>query len=119
VPILTAHSVAWAKPLDGRVRLGVDGSGKESIELEADHVIAATGYRIRLDRLTFLSEEIRSRLKTLGGSPVVGPDYQSSVTGLYFIGAAVAPTFGPVTRFVCGAHHAAPTLARRLSSPRT
>lgn len=116
VPILTGHSVTWAKPLDGRVRLGIDGPRQESTELEADHVIAATGYRVRLDRLTLLSAEIRSRLKALDGSPAVGPDYQSSVTGLYFIGTAVAPTFGPVARFVYGARHAASTLAPRLAS---
>ena len=115
VPILTGQSVTWAKSLDGRVRLGIDGPGKTTIELEADHVIAATGYRVRLDRLTFLSKEIRSKLKTLDGSPVVGPDYQSSVAGVYFIGTAVAPTFGPVARFVCGAHHAASTLAPQLA----
>ena len=34
-------------------------------------------------------------------------DYQSSVPGLYFVGPGVAPTFGPVMRFVYGADHAA------------
>jgi len=102
VPILTHHSMTWAKPLDGRVRLAINGPG----------------YRVRLDRLTFLSAEIRSRLETLNGSPVVGRDYQSSVAGLYFIGTAVAPSFGPVARFVCGAGHAASTLAPRLASTR-
>ena len=71
-------------------------------KLEADHVIAATGYRIDLSRLQFLPEAIRSRLRTVAGSPVVGRDYQSSVAGLYFVGPAVAPTFGPVMRFVFG-----------------
>jgi FAD-dependent urate hydroxylase len=118
VPILAGHSVTWAKPVGGRVRLGIDGPGKDSIELEADHVVAATGYRIGTDRLTFLSEEIRSKLETLAGSPVVGGDYQSSVAGLYFIGTAVAPSLGPVSRFVCGAHHAVSTVAPRLAPRR-
>ena len=42
-------------------------------------------------------------------------DYQSSVPGLYFAGPAVAPTMGPVMRFVFGSDHAARTLAAKLS----
>jgi hypothetical protein len=97
------------------VRLGVVAPGGASRELEADHVIAATGYRTDLSRPQFLPEAIRSRLRTVAGSPVVGRDYQSTVAGLYFAGPAVAPTFGPVMRFVFGSRHAAPTVARQLT----
>ena len=45
----------------------------------------------------------------------MGHDYQSSVPGLYFIGPAVAPTMGPVMRFVFGTWHAAPVVARKLA----
>lgn len=114
LPILTGHVVAWAKPVDELVRLGVSEPGGTSLELEADHVIAATGFRIEVNRMKFLSETIRSGLRTVGNSPAVGRDFQSSVAGLYFIGPVVAPTFGPVTRFVCGSRHAATTVARRL-----
>ena len=34
--------------------------------------------------------------------------------GLYFMGPAVAPTMGPVMRFVFGSEHAATTVARQL-----
>ena len=78
-------------------------------------MIAATGYRTDLSRLQFLPEAIRSRCGPWRGSPVVGRDYQSSVAGLYFIGPAVAPTFGPVMRFVFGTWHAAPVVARKLA----
>jgi FAD-dependent urate hydroxylase len=111
VPILSNHSVAWAKPVDGRVRLGVGAPGKGITELEVDHVVAATGYRADLDRLTFLSEGLRSELRTVGLTPSVGQDYQSSARGLYFVGPVVAPSFGPVCRFVYGAGHAATTAA--------
>jgi FAD-dependent urate hydroxylase len=116
VPILTGHSVEWAKPVSGLVRLGGTQPGGSSFELAADHVIAATGYRPQLNRLTFLSETIRAELRTVGGSPVLGPDFQSSVSGLYFIGAAAAASFGPVSRFVYGSKHAATSVARRLAS---
>jgi FAD-dependent urate hydroxylase len=115
-PIMVGHAVTWAKPQGGRVHLGVTAPGGDSRELEADHVIVGTGYRTDLTRLTFLSEAIRSGLRTVAGSPVVGRDYESSAAGLYFIGPAVAPTFGPVMRFVFGTWHAAPVVARQLAA---
>jgi FAD-dependent urate hydroxylase len=113
-PVLTAHAVTSAEPRDGGVSLRVTGPDESSRELTADHVIAATGYRIDLRRLQFLPETVRSGLRTLAGSPVVGRDYQSSVAGLYFVGPAVAPTFGPVMRFVFGSRHAASAVARHV-----
>jgi thioredoxin reductase len=113
-PVRTGHSITWAKPQDGGVRLGVAAGGTSS-ELAADHVIAGTGYRTDLTRLQFLDDGLRSALRTLAGSPVTGGDYQSSVAGLYFVGPAVAPTFGPVMRFVFGSHHAATVVARQLA----
>ena len=50
------------------------------------------------------------------GSSMVGRDYQTSVPGLYVMGPAVAPTMGPVMRFVFGSEHAATTVARQLIS---
>ena len=114
-PVLPGHAVTSAAEKDGRARLTVARSGESSQELPADHVIAATGYRTDLSRLQFLPETLRSRLQTLAGSPVVARDYQSSVPGLYFIGPAVAPTMGPVMRFVFGTWHAAPAVARKLA----
>jgi FAD-dependent urate hydroxylase len=113
-PVLVGHAVTWAEPQNGKARLSVAAPGGVSQELEADHVIAATGYRVDLTRLEFLPGTIRSRLQTIAGSPAVGHDYQSSVAGLYFIGPAVAPTFGPVMRFVFGTRHAATAVARQL-----
>ena len=73
-----------------------DGSREE---LSADHVIAATGYRPNTSRLTFIDEHLRAGVRTVAGTPVVGKDYQSSVPGLYFVGPAVAPTFGVQKNF--------------------
>jgi FAD-dependent urate hydroxylase len=115
-PVLTGQTVTSAKPHDGRVRLSVTTAGGAGRELDCDHVMAATGYRTDLIRLAFLSEAVRSGLRTLVGSPVVGRDYQSSVPGLYFVGTAVAPTMGPVMRFVYGTRHAAPAVARQVAA---
>jgi len=67
-------------------------------------------------RLAFLSPELQSSVEQVGGGPRVGGDFQSSVSGLYFMGPAVAASFGPVMRFVYGADFAARTVSRALVS---
>jgi hypothetical protein len=115
---LVGHAVRWADPESGGVQLGlrvngaVNGGGTR--EIIAEHLLAATGYRADLERLTFLNEQLRSTVRTLAGTPDVGPDFQSSAPELYFIGPAVATTFGPVMRFVYGADYAARTVTRAL-----
>ena len=115
LPVRVGRTVAWAKPQDGKVQLGIAGAGTASGELSVNHVIAATGYRIDLKRLQFLPDAIRTSLRKVGGSAAVGRDYQSSISGLYFIGPSVAPSFGPVMRFVFGSEHAATTVGRQLA----
>jgi pyruvate/2-oxoglutarate dehydrogenase complex dihydrolipoamide dehydrogenase (E3) component len=111
-PVRTGQTVTAATALDGKVQLTIAASDGR---VTADHVIAATGYRIDLNRLDFLPDAIRSSLRTVGGSAAVGGDYQSSVPGLYFVGPSVAPSMGPVMRFVFGARHAATTVSRALA----
>ncbi len=115
-PVLTGHSVASARARDGQARLTVTTPSGSSRELLADHVIAATGYRADVARMEFLGDQIRRQVQTVAGTPAVGRDYQSSVPGLYFIGPAVAPTFGPVMRFVFGSRHAAAVVSRQLAA---
>ncbi len=122
VRTLLGHSVRWAEPEPGGVQIELRVNSGGTTQLRVDHLLAATGYRTDLDRLSFLDEQLRSAVQTLASSPDVGPDFQSSVPGLYFIGPAVAPTFGPVMRFVYGADYAARTASRALAAtsvPRT
>jgi thioredoxin reductase len=116
-PTHLGYTVMSAAMRDAKVHLTLSGPAGIRRELTADHVIAATGYRTDLRRLPFLPEAIRSRVNLVAGSgsPDVGGDYQSSVPGLYFTGPAVAPTFGPVMRFVFGTWHAGPVVARNLA----
>jgi len=115
-PALTGQSVRWAAARDGGAVLGLTSADGSSRELAADHVIAATGFRADLRRFPFLDDQLRSRLRTVAGTAWVGPGYESSVPGLFFIGPAVAPTFGPVMRFVYGTAHAAPVTAGQLAA---
>jgi hypothetical protein len=82
----------------------------------ADHVVAATGYRVDLDRLTFLGEQIRSSVRRVSGAPVLSRNFESSVPGLYFVGTASANSFGPMMRFAYGAAYTSRRLSRYLAS---
>jgi FAD-dependent urate hydroxylase len=86
------------------------------VELHTEHVIAATGYRTDIGRVTFLNPALGTQVRTVGRTPHVGRNFESSVNGLYFVGPAVAPTFGPVMRFVCGTDFASRQLSRHLAA---
>jgi FAD-dependent urate hydroxylase len=113
-PVRGGQAFTAAEPDGDRVRLTVTADGARK-ELTADHIIAGTGYRADLARLSFIGADIRPALATLNGSVLVGRGYQSSVPGLYFVGPVVAPSFGPVMRFVYGSHHAAQSVTRQLA----
>jgi hypothetical protein len=87
-------------------------------EMSADHVVAGTGYRVDLDRLTFLGEQIRSILRRAEGAPALSRNFESSVPGLYFVGTASANSFGPMMRFAYGAEFSAGRLSRHLTRSR-
>ena len=123
VPLLVGYTAQGAEVQDGRVRLHlrrVDGTERE---IPTEHVIAATGYKVDLERLKILSPEIRSKVKSLAGTPVLSSTFESSLPGLYFVGIAAANSFGPVMRFAFGAGFAArnltQTISRSLSLHRT
>lgn len=89
----------------------VNGRGSPQT-LTADHLIAATGYKVDLRRLSFLSQELLSGIHSVEQTPVLSSNFESSVPGLHFVGVSAANSFGPLLRFACGAQFA----ARRLSA---
>jgi thioredoxin reductase len=115
VPPLLGYSIKRAQVEGGQVRLELRAQDGTERLLTADHVIAATGYRVDLERLTFLSPQIRSCVKCVKRTPILSSEFESSVPGLYFAGLAAANSFGPVMRFAYGADFCARTLARALS----
>jgi FAD-dependent urate hydroxylase len=117
-PLLLGCSVTGAEPFGNRVRLCLRTRDGEERELITEHVFAATGFRPSVARLPFLQDPIRSELRVLSGAPWVGPDFQSSIAGLFFAGPVVATSFGPVMRFVCGADFAARVISRRIATRR-
>ncbi|GAB2674306.1 YpdA family putative bacillithiol disulfide reductase [Saccharopolyspora gloriosae] len=115
-PVHVGHTVDWAKTVGEQVKLGVRTFGGGGREFTADHVVCATGYPPDLERFGFLNPRLRSRLRTLARTPRVDAHFESSVPGLFFVGASVAPSHGPVMRFVYGSDHAVRRVSARLSS---
>lgn len=100
----------------GQPVLTVQELGGRTRELSADHVIAATGYRVDIAAMDFLGHELRTELAVSRGTPRLGAGYVSSVPGLYFTGLSAAASYGPVMRFVCGTEFASPRLAGHLAA---
>lgn len=114
VPLCLGHSIERASAHAGRVLLETVAHDGTRGEFACDHVLAATGYRIEIARLEFLSARIRAGMHVADGSPALSADYESAEGGLYFVGPNAAYAFGPVMRFVYGAVHPARRLARHL-----
>lgn len=119
VPSLLGYTPQGAEVQGTKVCLRLRKTDGTERRLETEHIIAATGYKVNLDRLAFLNANIRSQIKVVKGSPVLSPGFESSVPGIYFAGLAAAISFGPVMRFAFGAGFAArrltETLARSLA----
>jgi thioredoxin reductase len=114
VPLLLGYTPQRADIQDGRVRLLLRSADGTEREIQAEHIIAATGYKVDLERLTLFSTEIRSKLKAVNGTPVLSSTFESSIPGLYFVGVAAANSFGPLMRFAFGAGFAARSLTRTM-----
>jgi hypothetical protein len=114
VPLWLGQSITKASVTSGNVSLCLrDVTGREQ-EITAEHVVAATGYQVNLDRVPFLSSEIRAKTNVINGSPLLSSSFESSVPGLFFAGVAAANSFGPVMRFAFGAGFAARTITREM-----
>lgn len=114
VPITLGSRPESAEIKNNRVELTLRNSDGSEQKVATDHVIAATGYKVDMRRLEFLDPEIVGSLATVENTPILSATMESSVPGLYFIGAVTANSFGPVMRFAFGARFASPHLARSL-----
>lgn len=116
VEVSEVARVVSAAASDGSPALRVQTHSGRTEELTADHIIAATGYRVDIAGMDFLGHGLRTRLAVSRGAPKLGAGYVSSVPGLYFTGLPAASSYGPVMRFVCGTEFASPRLAKHLAA---
>jgi FAD-dependent urate hydroxylase len=108
--------IVSATSKQGRLSLSLRGVGNGSVrELVVDHLVAGTGYEPNVDVIPFLDRTLARRIRRIERSPKLSASFESSVPGLYFVGAAAAFSFGPLLRFVAGAEFAAPTVVRHLA----
>jgi cation diffusion facilitator CzcD-associated flavoprotein CzcO len=107
--------IAGARNEAGRVLLELTDRSGQQEQVEADHVIAATGYQVDLHRVAFLDAGLRAQIRKTGAAPALSASFQSSVPGLYFVGVSAANSFGPLMRFAFGAKFTARRLARHLA----
>lgn len=95
---------------DSRLRLELsDGTDRV-----VDHAILATGYRVDTSKYEFLSPQLRTRLQTVNGYPILKRGLDSSIPGLHFLGKPASWSFGPLLCFVSGTEFAAKELLRSI-----
>ena len=111
-PVLCGHTVQAAREAAGRACLTVASANGQMKEIFADHVIAATGYKVNIAALPFLDNGFKRRIRLDGAAPVLSGNFESSIPRLHFTGLASANQFGPSMRFVVGADYT----ARRIAS---
>jgi cation diffusion facilitator CzcD-associated flavoprotein CzcO len=119
------RAVAGLDPAGGGVRVTLSDAQR----IDADHVILATGYKVDLTRLTMLHPSLLRQISTQaaipgvstagsGCAPALSPWFESSVPGLYFVGATSMRAFGPLYRFVVGCKPAAARVAAAIARRR-
>jgi cation diffusion facilitator CzcD-associated flavoprotein CzcO len=114
VPALYCRTLKSATPGDGGLELTFETAPGQRETIHTEHLVAATGYRVNLRKLSFLAPALVDRIALDGTMPRLSDRFESSVPGLYFSGLAAANRFGPSMRFACGAKFATVRIAAAL-----
>lgn len=114
VRLTTGCRITSATPTAGgsQLKLGLS-DGTDRI---VDHLFCGTGYRVDVTRYGFLAPALRDALQTDRGYPTLRVGFESSVSGLHFLGTPAARSFGPLCRFVAGTPYMSRELARFITS---
>ena len=115
VPFNLGVEITQAKRQGAKVALELADCDGNQRTMLADHVIAATGYKVDLEKLPFLGPNTRAAIQTIEEAPVLSSNFESSLPGLYFVGTAAANSFGPLMRFAFGAGFTSRRLAKYLA----
>jgi FAD-dependent urate hydroxylase len=114
VPITMAQSIVSVSANGDGVQVTLSGGGRRTV----DHILLGTGYRVDIARYPFLAPSLLARVHRANGYPVLGRGMESSVTGLHFVGAPAAWSFGPIMRFVSGGWYTGRALAQVAAGAR-
>jgi cation diffusion facilitator CzcD-associated flavoprotein CzcO len=111
VTLTTGRFVIGAKPVGQEVELKLDDGSRRLV----DHVLLGTGYSVDISRYGFLAPELVSQIELVDGYPRLGSGFRSTVSGLHFIGATAARTYGPLLYFVAGTEFASKELTSQIA----
>jgi FAD-dependent urate hydroxylase len=111
VPVTMSRTVALAVPTAGGLQVAFTDGGSGTF----DHMLMGTGYRVDITRYPFLAPSLTARIRRAGGYPVLRRGMESSVPGLFFVGAPAAWSFGPIMRFVAGGWFCARSVTRAVA----
>ena len=121
----------WLRPrVEGKVSLTPDTSITSATEQgqglhlklsdgttrDIDHIVLGTGYRPDIHTLSFIDPSLLSAVREHHGSPLLNEWFESSVAGLYFVGAPAGYVFGPLCRFVVGSKVSARQVAQHAAA---
>jgi hypothetical protein len=116
VPTVLGYETERATVVGDKVHLQLRGMDGSTRLVASEHVIAATGYRVDMRRLSFISPALCTQLKTIEETPVLSQNFETSVPGLYVVGPAAANSFGPLMRFAVGAGFTAKRITKHLAA---
>jgi len=111
VPIRLGRTLVSASAAGDKVKVKFDDSSERTV----DHVLLGTGYRPDISKYAFLSRALVERIDRFNGYPRLRPGLETSVPGLYIVGAPAAWSFGPLMQFVSGTRYACPAVTRSIA----
>ena len=109
------HEIENARAYRDGVLLTSRGEEGDTVQIVADHVIAATGFKPDLTRLPFLESGLRGQITHVRNTPHLSDQFETSVPGLFAVGPLAANAFGPLMRFMVGSEYSSPRLAAHLA----
>jgi thioredoxin reductase len=112
VPKTLGRRVSRVEARNGGVRLVLD----DATERVVDHVVLGSGYAPDVSRYPFLPTQLVGGIDRVGGYPVLGSGFESSIPGLHFVGAIATRSYGPITRFVVASAFTGREVARHITS---
>jgi hypothetical protein len=84
-------------------------------KLNVDHVILATGYKVDVTRIPFLSKgNILPRLQTLNAFPILDDHLESNISGLFFTSMCATQDFGSFFGFTVSVRASSTLIGPRL-----
>lgn len=82
-----------------------------------DHIILATGYKVKIERLPFLvAGNILKKLAMRNGFPILDDHFQTNVSGLFITSMPATQDFGPFFAFTIGVRASAKLIGQALQA---